>query len=128
MRIDFLPDEPQETSMLETSADREGIETPAAAAIVRQHGGETIRVEPWGRSSVRVRVSLGPHDDDGLGALLATPPTAGTTSFEGESARLVVDDIAVDLGKDGRLRFSRMSDGEELLAEEPIRYLWPGAR
>ena len=114
--------------MLETSIDRESLETPAAPAIVRQHGRETIRVEPWGRSSVRVRVSLGAHDDDGLGALLATAPTAGTASFEGNSARLLVDDIAVDLDKDGRLRVSRSSDGEELLAEEPLRYLWPGAR
>src|SRR5258708_40223275 len=102
MRIDsYRPDEPQETSMLETSADRESIETPAASAIVRQHGRETIRVEPWGRNSVRVRVSLGPPDDDGLGALLATPPTAGTASFEGDSARLGVGDIAVALDKGG---------------------------
>ena len=114
--------------MLETTTDRESFETPGASAIVRQHGRETIRIEPWGRNSVRVRVSLGPCDDDGLGALLATPPTAGTASFEGDRARLVVDDITVDLDEDGRLRFSRTSDGEELLAEEPIRYVWPGAR
>src|SRR5258705_7571453 len=123
MRIDsYRPDEPQETSMLETSADRESIETPAAAAIVRQQGRETIRVEPWGRSSVRVRVSLGPHDDGGVGALLAPRPTAGRASFEGDTARLVVDDIAVDLDENGRLRVSRTSDGEELLAGGPLRY------
>src|SRR5258706_4528761 len=113
MRIDFLPDEPQETSMLETSADRESSETPAASAIVRQHGRETIRVEPWGRSSVRVRVSLGPHEDRDVGALLAPRPTAGTASFEGDSARLVVDDVAVDLDKDGHFRDSRTSDRED---------------
>src|SRR5260370_31604867 len=106
MRIDSLQPsgEPQETSMLETTTDRESIETPAATAIVRQHGRERIRVEPWGRNSVRVRVSLGPCDDDGLGALLATPPTSGTASFEDDRARLVVGDIAVDLDEDGRLR------------------------
>src|SRR6476660_7689294 len=108
MRIDSLQPsgEPQETSMLETTTDRESIETPAASAIVRQHGRETIRVEPWGRNSVRVRVSGGPGDDDGRGALVGSPPTAGTASFEGDRARLVVDDIAVDLDEDGRLRFS----------------------
>src|SRR6478609_7288149 len=111
MRIDSLQPsgEPQETSMLETTTDRESIETPAASAIVRQHGRETIRVEPWGRNSVRVRVSLGPPDHDGLGALLATPPTAGTASCEGGRERLVVDDIAVDLDENGRLRFSPTS-------------------
>src|SRR5258705_5325500 len=105
MRIDSLIVQTnlRRRSMLETSADRESIESPAASAIVRQHGRETIRIEPWGRNSVRVRVSLGPCDDDGLGALLATPPTAGTASFEGDRARLVVDGIAVDLDEHGRL-------------------------
>src|SRR6476620_3358117 len=109
MRIDSLQPsgEPQETSMLETTTDRESTETPAASAIVRQHGCETIRVEPWGRNSVRVRVSLGPRDDDGLGALLTTPSTGGTASCEGDRARLVIDDLAVDLDEDGRLRFLR---------------------
>src|SRR5882672_40844 len=115
--------------MLETTRARESRETPAASAIVRQHGRETIRVEPWGRNSVRVRVSLGPRDDDGLGALVGTLPTAaGAASVEGDSARLAVGDLAVDVDADGRLRFSRASDGGEILAEEPIRFLWPGAR
>src|SRR5258705_10673615 len=106
MRINHDPsDESQETNMLETTSDRESIETPVAAAIVLQRGRETIRVEPWGRNSVRVRVSLGPRDDDGLGALVATLPTAsGATSFEGDSARLVVDELAVDVDEEGRLR------------------------
>src|SRR6266481_8824786 len=80
-------------AMLETTSDRESFDTPVAAAIVLQRGRETLRVEPWGRNSVRVRVSLGPRDDDGLGALVATLPTAvGAASFEGGTARLVVDD------------------------------------
>ena len=114
--------------MLETTSDRENIETPVTAAIVRQRGRETLRVEPWGRNSVRVRVSLGTSADDGLGALVASFPTGeGSASFEGGTARLVVDDLVVDVDEDGRLRFSRASDGEEILAEEPIRFLWPGA-
>src|SRR5260221_3348578 len=123
MRIDNtqIPSgESQETSMLETKGDRENVETPVASAIVLQRGRETFRVEPWGRNSVRVRVSLGPRgDDDGLGALLATLPTAGgAASSEGGRARLVVDDLAVDVDEDGRLRFTRASGGEEVLAEE----------
>src|SRR5258706_8180907 len=115
--------------MLETTSDRKSIATPVAASIVLQRGRETLRVEPWGRNSVRVRVSLGPCDDDGLGALVATLPTAaGAASFEGGSARLVVDDLAVDVDENGELRFSRASDDEEILAEKPIRFLWPGAR
>src|SRR6267142_3767489 len=108
MRIDHIDPsgESQEPSMLETTSDRETTETPVASAIVRQRGRETLRVEPWGRNSVRVRVSLGPRADDGLGALLETlPTTAGTASFEGGSARLVVDDLTVDVDEGGRLRF-----------------------
>src|SRR5258705_6935610 len=122
MRIDEAKSRqtnPRRPSMLETKG-----------AIVLQRGRETLRVEPWGRNSVRVRVSLGPRgDDEGLGALLATLPTAGgAASFDGGRARLVVDDLAVDVDEDGQLRFTRASDGEEVLAEEPIRFLWPGAR
>src|SRR5712691_6694142 len=116
-------------AMLETTSDRESVEAPVAAAIVLQRGRETLRIEPWGFNSVRVCVSLGPRDDDCLGALVATLPTAaGAASFEGGSARLVVDDLVVDVDQDGGLRFSRASDGDEILAEEPIRFLWPGAR
>src|SRR5579864_1738260 len=126
MRID--PDtDPGETSMLETTSDQETIEAPAVSAIVLQRGRETLRVESWGRNSVRVRVSLGPLDDDGLGALLLLPP-ARAGSVEHGGTRLVVDDLAVDLDEDGRLHFSRKSDGEELLTEEPLRFLWPAAR
>jgi len=113
--------------MLETTSDREAIEAPVAPAIVLQRAGETLRVEPWGRNSVRVRVSLGRHDDDGLGALLELPE-GGAASVEPGGARLVVDDLAVDVDESGRLRFSRVSNGEEVLAEEPIRFLRPGTR
>jgi alpha-D-xyloside xylohydrolase len=115
--------------MLETTTDRESVETPVASAIVLRRGRETLRVEPWGRNSIRVRVSLDPRDHDGLGALVATLPTAAAAaSFEDGSARLVVDDLVVDVDEDGHLRFSRASDGEEILAEEPIRFVGPGAR
>jgi alpha-D-xyloside xylohydrolase len=114
--------------MLETMSDQETSESQVAPGIVLQRGRETLRVEAWGRNSVRVRVSLGPRDDDDIGALLTPPPTAGAVSSQGGSARLVVGDLAADVDEDGRLRFSRASAGEELLAEEPIRFVWPGAR
>src|SRR3954470_2978149 len=130
MRIDYVSAGPiLGESMLETTSDRASTETPVPSAIVLQRGREILRVEPWGRNSVRVRVSLGLREDDSLGALLATPPaSAGPAPFEGRSARLVVNDLSVDVDEDGRLRFSRASDGDEILAEEPIRFLWPGAR
>jgi alpha-D-xyloside xylohydrolase len=115
--------------MLETTSERQSTERPIAPAIVRQRGRETLRVEPWGRNSVRVRVSVGPSSDPGRGALLEPlPSAAGLASPERGTARLVVDELTVDVDEGGGVRFSRASDGRELLAEEPIRFLWPGAR
>ena len=48
--------------MLETTSDRESIEAPSAPGILLQRGRETLSVEPWGRNSVRVRISLGLRD------------------------------------------------------------------
>src|SRR5258707_12296250 len=114
--------------MLETTSDRESIGAPPASAILLQRGRETLSVEPWGRNSVRVRISLGPGDDGDLGALLSPPATEGAASFHGDSVRLVVGDLVADVDEQGRLRFSRASDGEEVLAEEPIRFLPPRTR
>ena len=112
--------------MLETTSDRESLEGPLTPAIVLQHGGETLRVEPWGRNSVRVRVALGPVDDNSLGALDATPPPVAGALLDG--ARLIVGDLVVEVDEQARLRFSRLSSGDEVLAEEPLRFLWPAAR
>src|SRR5689334_24075225 len=112
--------------MLETTSDRESLETPPAPAIVLQRDGETLRVEPWGRNSVRVRVSLSPVDDASLGALPPiAPPCPGA---ERDRARLLVGDLAVDVDDNGRLRFSRAASGAEVLAEQPLRFLAPPAR
>ena len=97
--------------MLETTSDRETMEAPVASAIVLRRGRETLRVEPWGRNSVRVRVALGPLHDDGLGSLLPMPAPAGTETAERGGAQLVVDGLTVSLDEDGRLRISRTSDG-----------------
>jgi alpha-D-xyloside xylohydrolase len=95
-------------------------------ALVRCCGHEVLRVEPWGRNSARVRVGLAAEDDPG--ALLERPAAEGETTLDDGGARLVVGELTVTLGVDGLLRFSRTSDGEELLREEPIHFRWPGAR
>src|SRR5690349_6953988 len=113
---------PGRRRMLETTSDRERSEADFAPAIVLRRGGETLRLEPWGRNSVRIRVSFGSGDDGALGALLAMP-AATTGAVDRSGRRLVVDDLAVDVDELGRLRFSRASVDEELLAEKPIRSL-----
>jgi alpha-D-xyloside xylohydrolase len=96
-------------------------------ALVRRCGHETMRVEPWGRNSVRVRVSLGSLDD-GPGALLERPAEGGTATDGEEGGSLVVGDLTVELDSDGRLRFSRSADGAELLVEQRMHDWWPGSR
>ncbi|QMU69820.1 TIM-barrel domain-containing protein [Streptacidiphilus sp. P02-A3a] len=110
--------------------------------------GETLRVEPWGRDSVRVRATPGGALLPDLpGALLdADPATAGTAgtaeiSIEGNTATLVNGAITVRLDGNaadasdpqlhpaaGRLTFLNTADGSELLAEEPHHFWWPGPR
>jgi alpha-D-xyloside xylohydrolase len=95
--------------------------------LVRRFGHEVVRVDPWGANSARVRVSLG-RMHDGVGALIEPPPADGTATLDDDGGRLVVGELTVEIDLDGRIRFARASDGEELLAEEPIHFWWPGAR
>jgi alpha-D-xyloside xylohydrolase len=131
--------------MLKVSkSDRDGVERPerivmiASAvestlnttdqALLWRSGHERLRVEAWGPNSARMRVYLGRPGDD-LGALLERPEGGALTSLDAEDGgRLVVGELTVEVGTDGRVRFSRSSDGSELLAEEPIHVWWPGAR
>ncbi|MES4904345.1 glycoside hydrolase family 31 protein [Streptomyces sp. NPDC000395] len=109
-------------------------------------GHESLRVEPWGPDSVRVRAALGPVRDDIPGALLerpgstaeiTVPDLTGLTVFKNglgspvdavPSARLVNGRITAELTADGMLRFVRTADGVELLAERPAHFWWPGSR
>jgi alpha-D-xyloside xylohydrolase len=95
-------------------------------ALVGRCRHEVLRVEPWGRNSARVRVSLGIGDDSG--ALLERPAAEGEATLDEDVGRLVVGGLTATLDADGLLRFSRTFGGEELLAEEPIHFWWPGAR
>lgn len=120
----------------------------------REHDGglewhsrhESLRIEPWGPDSVRVRAALGPLRDDIPGALLELPDTraevivpdlTGLTVFTNglgsptdpvPPARLVNGRITAELTVDGLLRFIRTQDGTELLAERPAHFWWPGSR
>jgi alpha-D-xyloside xylohydrolase len=110
------------------SASVEGTCSVENDMLVRRDGTETLRVEPWGTNSARVRVNLGRPGDDS-GALLEPGPTSATASLgENGVGRLVIGDLIVELSREGHLRFSRGSDGGELLAEEPMHFWWPGAR
>lgn len=92
--------------------------------------GQRLRIEPWGRDSLRVRAT--PHSafptpcaPEGL---VDPAAVADTVRIDADSGELVNGAITARLSADGHLRFLRSSDGEELLAEIPVRLLYPAAR
>jgi alpha-D-xyloside xylohydrolase len=117
------------TSISEISAAMPGFEWARAQ--------ETLRVEAWGPDAVRVRGRLGGEILDGLpGALLEEAPSRCEAKVEVTSttARLVNGRVTVELASGGTdhgqavLRFTASATGEELLAEQPIHFWWPGPR
>jgi alpha-D-xyloside xylohydrolase len=106
-------------------------------ALEIRHLHEVIRIEPWGRDSMRVRAALGAVPESDVGALQDRPAGAAAevTAGDGEG-RLVNGALTVEASmpaSDGpapspMLRFVRSETGEELLAEEREHYWWPGAR
>lgn len=107
-------------------------------ALVCRIGPETLRIEPWGRDSLRVRASVGPCLGDGIYSVLLEQPTI-TPEIEIAEERAVIrnGEIAAELylTQSGisqppvvHLRFFNASNGSELLAEEPPHFVWPPAR
>lgn len=109
---------------------------PDADRLVVRHEHETLRIEAWGRDGVRVRAAPGRLPGSDVGAL-QEPPEGSTPQVQvtGDSARLVNGNLTVeavapsaDVAASPQLRFLRTSTGEELLAEEPEHFWWPGPR
>lgn len=100
------------------------------AALVWRGGHETVRIEPWGPDSVRVRGTLWPSVSDDLpGALLAAPPPSGArTELAADVAWLVNGQITAEISAEGRIRFTRTADGAVLLAEVVPHFTGPPQR
>ena len=92
---------------------------------------QTLRVEPWGPDAFRVRCALGPVRDDIPGALDGQPAAGPGQRTE---TSLVNGQITAELNAghndhgQALLTFTRTGTGEELLAERPIHFWWPGPR
>jgi len=101
------------------------------AALVWHGGHETVRIEPWGPDSLRVRGTLWHAISDDLpGALLTPAPDApgARTEIGADAARLVNGQIAAEITAEGLLRFTRGGDGAELLAEVVPHFTGPPQR
>jgi len=106
--------------------------------LICRLGYETLQVEPWGRDSLRVRATAGAEIRGDLpGALLDPAPTEAQIEISTDRAVLCNGAITAEVtlqqgpligGREGKLRFLNTATGEELLAEQPIRFGWPAAR
>ena len=98
-----------------------------AGALPWRSGHEVVRIEAWGPDSRRVRAALD-HFIDDHGALAERPAASGTVKIVDGGASISVGAITAEVDAEGRLRFLRTETGEELLAEQPIHFWWPGPR
>ncbi len=101
------------------------------AALIWRRCHETVRIEPWGPNSLRVRASAGPELKLDLpGALLDPSLTPAAIEITPEQAVFTNGEIAAEMTEGGVIRFFKPVLGETLLSEEhhPRPSSWPPAR
>ena len=98
-------------------------------ALIWRGGHETVRIEPWGADSLRVRAAQGPEVRDDLpGALLPPAPVEAEITVAAEVASLRVGRLCADVTAEGQISFTDTSRGMTLLAEPAPRFIRPPAR
>ena len=115
----------------------EGFRQEASALIVAMRG-ETVRIEPWGKDSLRVRATMAPTVIDGLpGALLEPAPVSAQIEIGPQQAIIRNGAITAEVHLSGNIvtgfptpviRFLHSGTGAELLAEGPAHFPRPAAR
>ncbi len=106
-----------------------GFFTQRGAALEWRGGQETVRIEPWGADSLRVRGTVWQGIRDDLpGALLDPPPrSAGEITISPGRARITSGALTAEISAAGQLAFHR-ADGRELLSEVTPHFTGPPAR
>jgi alpha-D-xyloside xylohydrolase len=105
--------------------------TPGQSVLEFRDASHVLRVEPWGRDSVRVRAARHTIIDDLPGALDICPQSSEAYVERCDAdgvQRLTVGELTVALSRSGLLRFTRTADGAELVRELPGHFAWPGPR
>jgi alpha-D-xyloside xylohydrolase len=111
-----------------------GVFSQHGTALEWRGGHETVRIEPWGADSLRVRGTLWASIRDDLpGALLpgsgALPADSDARiAIAAHAARLVNGGLTAEITSVGRIRFTRTRDGAELLAETVPHFTGPSQR
>ena len=98
-----------------------------SAVLKLSFGHERLRLEAWGKDSIRVRAGQGQIVDDVPGALIADRPTDSAGAGSGGQT-LVNGRLRAQVSLDGMVSFWRSDDGRELVSEERAHFWWPGPR
>ena len=98
-------------------------------------GHETVRIEPWGADSLRVRGTVWQAIRDDLPSALLPEPSPASGAGDGarveitaDLARVVNGGLTAEITADGRLRFLRTGDQAVLLAETIPHFTGPPQR
>ncbi|MGE5224334.1 MAG: TIM-barrel domain-containing protein [Omnitrophica WOR_2 bacterium] len=91
-------------------------------------GRETLRVEAWGRDSLRVRATKGEKILDLPGALLEPQPIDAKIETGEAGASIENGKLRLEISAAGRLRFTNAVTGSLLLEEQPNEIIHPPAR
>ena len=109
-------------------------------ALLWEMNHETLRIEPWGCDSLRVRGTMGSDIREDLpGALLPAAPRPAEIEIGPERAIIRNGAIAAEIHWPGRrrateymatarIRFFNPATGHEYLAEESPQFRWPPVR
>ncbi len=105
-----------------------GVFTESGAGLEWRGGHEIVRIEPWGRSSLRVRGTVWQAiREDFPGALLDPPPGGADVHISADSARITNGDLTAEISAAGQLRFLDPG-GRELLSEATPHFSAPPTR
>lgn len=92
-------------------------------SISWSQNNETLRIEPWGRESFRVRATVNREiRNDLLSILLPPEDTEVEMILADDGATLRNGGISVHISPSGHIRFFKTADGDELLAEIPTEF------
>ncbi len=87
--------------------------------LVWRQNHETVRIEPWGTDSLRVRATMNAEiRDDLTGALLPPEPETAEIVIAGSSATVRNGVILAEIDANGCLRFVHAVTGTDLLREQ----------
>ena len=100
-------------------------------ALIWRGGHETVRIEPWGADSLRVRATQGAAIRSDLPGALGTMPPASSDAeiaIGPERASIRSGLIRADVTAEGQISFTNAATGATLLAEPAPRFIHPPAR